>query len=198
MSQHTVQFYFDYGSPYSYIGSHLIEGVCDKAGAGLEWMPMVIGGVFKAVGHTPGFTVEHRRVYMEEDVADLCAYHGIPYKARTEFLFNPILSLRATLAVPQGPERARAVHALYKGAFAEDLDLGQPDVVIGLLNDAGLDGAAIAASTQDQAIKDQLKANTDEAVSLGIFGAPTCVVDGKKKFWGHDRFPLLEHYLHNA
>lgn len=198
MSESTVRFYFDYGSPYAYIGSHLIEGVCTSAGAKLEWTPMVIGGVFKAVGTTPAFNFEARRAYMEDDLADMCAFHGIPYQNRTEFLFNPILALRTTLAVPQGAERAKVVHALYKGVFAEDRDLGQPEVVIGLLNDAGLDGTALVERTQDQAVKDELKSNTDEAISLGVFGAPTCVVDGKKKFWGHDRFPLLEHYLKTA
>ncbi|HEX9844523.1 MAG TPA: DsbA family protein, partial [bacterium] len=108
---------------------------------------------------------------------------------------KPILSLRATLAVPQGAERAKAVHALYRGAFAEDLDLGEADVVTRLLNEAGLDGTALVERTQDAAIKNELKAITDEAIAKGVFGAPTFFVDDGKMFWGHDRMPLMEQYL---
>ena len=94
--------------------------------------------------------------------------------------------------------RMRHVGLEHDVVFAEDLDPGRPEVVVGLLNDAGLDGPAMVERTQEQAIKDELKANTDGAIALGVFGAPTCVVDGRKKFWGHDRFPLMEHYLKNA
>jgi len=195
MAKHTVQFYFDYNSPYSYFASLLVEEVCREGDAELEWLPMVIGGVFKEVGTEPPHTKPNRRNYMEQDLHDLAEYLGLPYKPRTEFLFHPILSLRATLTVPNGPERTKAVHALFRGAFAEDLDLGEVDVVTRLLNEAGLDGAAMVAKTQDDAIKDELKQLTAKAVAAGGFGAPTMIVDGKKMFWGQDRLPVLARYL---
>lgn len=195
MSAHRVRCYFDYNSPYSYIASARLERLCEKHGATVEWMPMVLGGVFQAHGIAPPHTKDYRRAYLWQDLRDLTAYYGIPYRERTEFLFKPILALRATLAVPQGPERARVVHALFRGAFAEDLDLGDPAVVQRLLDEAGLDGAALVARTQEQAIKDELKAITDDAIAQGIFGAPTFVVDDGKMFWGQDRLHLLEHYL---
>lgn len=198
MSRHTIKFYFDFNSPYSYIASLRIEELCQRVGAELLWMPMVLGGIFQSNEIEPAHTKVNRRKYLFEDLKDLAAYYGLPYKERTVFLFKPILSLRAVLVVPQGPERARAVHALYRGAFAEDLDLGEPEVVVRLLNEAGLDGAAIVERTQEPAIKAELKAITDEAIGRGIFGAPTFVVDDGKMFWGQDRMPLLEHYLQQA
>ena len=87
------------------------------------------------------------------------------------------------------------MHALFRGAFAEDQDLGDPEVVVRLLDQAGLDGTAVVERTQDQAIKDQLREITDSAIAKGIFGAPTMIVDDSKMFWGQDRLTLLEYYL---
>ena len=129
---------------------------------------------------------------------DLSVCYGIPYKERTVVLFKPVLALRATLAVPQGPERARAVHALFQGAFADDLDLAQPAIVMDLLNGAGFHGAALVARAQEPQIKDELRAITDEAIAKSVFGAPTFIVDDGKMSGGQDRLPLLEHYLLSA
>ena len=195
MSRHTVKFYFDYNSPYSYIASLRVETLCRQAGAELLWLPVVLGGIFQSNEIEPPHTKVNRRKYLFEDLKDLTSYYGIPYQQRSVFIFKPILSLRATLAVPQGPERAKAVHALYRGAFAEDLDLGEPEVVARLLGEAGLDGTALVERTQEPAIKNELKALTDEAIAKGVFGAPTFYVDEVKMFWGQDRMPLLERYL---
>ena len=195
MSGHAIKFYFDYNSPYSYVASLRVEELCQRAGATLEWLPVVLGGIFQSNAIEPAHTKVNRRKYLLEDLKDLAGYYGIPYKERTVFLFKPILSLRATLCVPQGPERGKAVHALFRGAFAEDLDLGEPAVVQRLLEEAGLDGAGLVARTQDAAIKNELKALTDEAIARGVFGAPTFFVNDEKMFWGHDRMPLMEHYL---
>jgi 2-hydroxychromene-2-carboxylate isomerase len=159
---------------------------------------MVLGGIFQSNAIEPPHTKVNRRKYLFEDLQDLSEQYGIAYKERTEFLFKPILALRATLALPQGAERARGVHALFRGAFAEDLDPGDPQVVARLLNEAGLDGAALVERTQQPAIKNELKAITDAAIAKGVFGAPTFFVNDRKMFWGHDRMPLMEHYLNKS
>jgi 2-hydroxychromene-2-carboxylate isomerase len=198
MSSHTITFYFDYTSPYSYVASLRIEELCERSGAGLLWMPVVLGGIFQSNSIEPAHTKVNRRKYLFEDLKDLSSYYGIAYKERTVFLFKPVLSLRATLAVPQGEQRARAVHALFSGSFAEDQDLGEPEVVARLLSRAGFDGAALVERTQAPEIKDELKALTDAAIARGVFGAPTFFVDDRKMFWGHDRMPIMEHYLKSA
>ncbi len=195
MAKHRVEFYFDYNSPYSYFASLQVEPLCEKADAELEWLPMVLGGVFQAMNHTPAFLHPVRAKYLWEDLQNLADAYGLPYKKRTNFIFKPVLPLRATIQVPQGKERAQAVHALFRGAFAEDRDLGDPAVVESLLNEAGLNGKALVAGAEQQHVKDQLKESTDRAVARGVFGAPTLFLDGKKMFWGHDRLPVLEHFL---
>ncbi|MBI3992387.1 MAG: 2-hydroxychromene-2-carboxylate isomerase [Candidatus Lambdaproteobacteria bacterium] len=196
MSQRSVEFYFDYNSPYSYFATHLIEGVCKQYGATLAWEPMVLGGVFKALNvQSPVVNNPAKVANMMNDLNTLSVYHGIPYKERTTFLFNPITALRATLAVPQGAERARAVKALYEGTFVLDLDMGDSAKVQKQLDKAGFDGAALLEKTQDEAIKNQLKTNTSRALERGVFGAPTFFVDGDKMIWGHDRLHILEYFL---
>ncbi|MFI5399888.1 MAG: 2-hydroxychromene-2-carboxylate isomerase [SAR324 cluster bacterium] len=196
MAKHRVEIYFDYNSPYSYFASLQIEKVCEKAGAELEWQPMVLGGVFQARNHTPAFLNPVRAKYLWEDLQNLADAYGLPYRKRTNFIFKVVLPLRATIQVPQGNTRAKAVHALFRGAFAEDKDLGDPKVVEALLNEAALDGKALVAGAEQQHVKDQLKESTDKAVARGVFGAPTMFLDGRKMFWGHDRLPVLEHFLH--
>jgi 2-hydroxychromene-2-carboxylate isomerase len=192
---HLVEFFFDYASPYAYLGSEMVEDVCKRNGAELKWMPMVLGGVFQAREHAAPLEKPWRRDYMLGDLQSLAQAHGIPYRARTQFLFKPILALRATLEIPQGPQRSQAVHALFRAVWSQDLDLGDAAVLTQVLNDAGFDGKALVEGTNNQAIKDELKHNTDQAVARGVFGAPTMFLDGKRMFWGHDRLPLLEHAL---
>ncbi len=195
MSGPTVEFLFDYNSPYSYFASLLVEDVCARHGADLRWEPIVLGGIFKEDGTTPAHAIEKRSKYLQQDLLNLSEMHGLPYKPRTTFLFNPILSMRTTLQTEQGEKRARAVHSLYRGAFAEDLDLGDPEVVTRLLNEAGLDGPALVEGSQQQWVKDALKKNTDDAIARGVFGAPTFFLEDGKMLWGHDRLKLLDYFM---
>lgn len=193
-----MEFVFDYSSPYAYFGSALVEPVAERNGAAIVWTPIVLGGIFQARNHTaPIMGDKLKGSYLLEDLKNLSEFHGVPYTPRTEFIVRSILPLRATLAVPQGPERARAVHALFAGAWAQNLDLGDPAVTTRLLDEAGLDGKALVDATQQQAIKDELKRNTDEAMARGVFGTPTIFINGKM-FWGHDRLDVVEHYLKRA
>jgi 2-hydroxychromene-2-carboxylate isomerase len=195
MANGRIEFFFDYSSPYAYLGSLRIESVAARHGAEILWIPVVLGGIFQARGVvSPFLSGSSRAAYTLEDLKTLAAYYQIPYKPRTEFIVKSILPLRATLLVPQGPERARAVHALFDGAWAQDLDLGSGEIVTELLNRAGFDGAKLVAGTQQQSIKEELKRNTDEALARGVFGTPTMIVDGTM-FWGHDRMDVLDWHL---
>ena len=194
---HKVDFYLDYNSPYAYLGSKRIEAACAEHGAALCWVPIVLGGVFKARGFVPPVVSgdKTRNAYMQQDLTALSAIYGVPYRERTSFLFNPVPALRATLAVPDGPERARAVHAVFGLAFAQDGNPGDVAQLQSCLDKAGLDGKALLARTQEAAIKEELKQNTERAIEMGIFGVPTFIVDGKQMVWGQDRMDVLAHYL---
>ena len=195
MSAQAVKFLFDYNSPYSYLASLMVEEICDRHGAEIEWEPIVLGGIFKEDSTTPAHTIEKRNKYMQQDLKNLSEMYDFPYKERTTFLFNPILSMRTSLQVPQGKERARAVHSLYSGVFEKDMDLGNPETVRILLDEAGCEGATLVEGAQQQWVKDALKKNTDDAIAAGVFGAPTCILADGRMFWGHDRLKLLDYFL---
>jgi len=195
MSNKKVRFFFDYQSPYSYFAANLIEEICDRHGAEVHWEPMVLGGIFQKDETTPLFRRPKRAEYLDQDMENTATYLGLNYKKRTEFLFNSINAMRATLQIPQGKERGKAVKALFRAVFEDDQNLGDMPTLQKYLDAAGFDGATLVAGTQDQAVKDQLKANTDEADSLGVFGAPTAIMDDGKMFWGHDRMNMLDYFL---
>ena len=198
MSIKTVRFLFDYNSPYAYFASLQVEAICGRHGAEIQWEPIVLGGIFKEDNTTPAHAIEKRRRYVMQDLINLSEVYGLPYKERTTFLFNPILAMRATLQVDQGEPRAKAVHSLFSGAFERDLDLGDSDTVAMLLNEAGLDGAALVEGSQQQWVKDALKKSTDDALAAGVFGAPTCILDDGRMFWGHDRLKVLDYFLEKS
>ena len=198
MSIKSVRFLFDYNSPYAYFASLQVEAICGRHGVDIHWQPIVLGGIFKEDNTTPAFMIEKRRKYVMQDLKNLSEVYGLPYKERTAFLFNPILAMRATLQVDQGEPRARAVHSLYSGAFGKDLDLGDSGTVELLLNEAGLDGAALVEGSQQQWVKDALKKSTDDALADGVFGAPTCILEDGRMFWGHDRLKVLDYFLEKS
>jgi 2-hydroxychromene-2-carboxylate isomerase len=162
----------------------------------LIWTPIVLGGVFQVLGTKPLIDLNPARAkYTFEDLQNLADYYQVPYKPRTTFIVRSVLPLRATLQIPQGPERARAIHALFHAAWGQDGDLGDAAVVTRVLTQAGFDGAKLVEGTQQQSIKDELKQNTDQAIARGVFGTPTCFAEGGKMFWGHDRLDLVDRYL---
>jgi len=196
MAQAKLELVFDYSSPYAYFGSQRVEAVAVRHNLDLIWTPIVLGGVFQALGSKPLVELSPARAkYTLEDLQNLADYYQVPYKPRTQFIVRSILPLRATLQVPQGPERARAAHALFHAAWAQDADLGDGAVVSKVLTGAGFDGAKLVEGTQQQAVKDELKRNTDQAIARGVFGSPTYFVEGGKMFWGHDRLDLVDRYL---
>jgi 2-hydroxychromene-2-carboxylate isomerase len=196
MAQPQIEILFDYASPYAYFGSLRVEGIASRHGATIVWTPVVLGGIFQAVGTTsPMLSSTARSRYVLEDLQNLADCYGVPYRPRTDFFVKSILPLRATLLIAQGAERARAVHAFYAGAWAQDLDLSDPGVVARVLDQAGFAGAKLVEGTQQQAIKDELKRNTNGAIARGVFGTPTFFVNSGKMFWGHDRLELVDHHL---
>jgi 2-hydroxychromene-2-carboxylate isomerase len=196
MAKGRLEFIFDYSSPYAYFGSLRVEPVAARHGLELIWTPIVLGGVFQVLGTKPLIDLSPARAkYTFEDLRDLADYFQVPYKPRTAFIVRSVLALRATLQIPQGPERARAAHALFHAAWAQDADLGDAATVTRVLTLAGFDGAQLVEGTQQQSVKDELKRNTDQAIARGVFGTPTFVADGGKMFWGHDRLDVVDRYL---
>jgi 2-hydroxychromene-2-carboxylate isomerase len=189
-----VEFFWDPASPYTYLAGTQIETIAARHGASLLWKPFVLGKVFEATGNCAPATIPAKGKHLFQDIQRWAALYGVPLRFPKIFPINSIAALRAGCAANafgRGGDFAQAVMRAY---WAEDADIAQPEVLVAIASGIGLGGAALLAQTQEQAIKDQLRANTDEAVKRGAFGAPTFYVDGEM-FWGNDRLVLLERFL---
>lgn len=190
-----VDLYFDYSSPFAYLGCRLGERLFgDRA----RWRPMLLGAVFKQVGtaNVPMFAQNSaKRRHTSTDLHRQAELLGARFQFPSRFPMNTVLALRVTLAAG-GLERAegrRLVHALFEAYWADDRDLADAEVVASVCDAVGLDGAALVRAATEQPIKDALRTATSEAVEAGVFGAPTTIVhtaDGPQLYWGADRIRL--------
>ena len=182
-----LDFWFDFSSPYAYLASTQIEAIAARTGATLRWRPMLLGAVFKEVGQVqvPLLAAsEAKQRHYGLDMVRWAAWWEVPFRFPTAFPIRSLLPLRTFLAQPE-PAFA---HAVYHAAWAEDRDITDPDV----LRACGASEASLlAAPAMKQALIDQ----TEAAVAAGVFGAPTCIVDGKWLFWGQDRLDMVERCL---
>jgi 2-hydroxychromene-2-carboxylate isomerase len=183
-----IEFFFDLVSPYSYLASEKIEELAKQNNRELIWKPFLLGGLFKALDAPPApGLLPYKKPYLFKDLDRLARFHGIPFNTPSEFPRLTVKPLRALLSLPK-EDLPEAVHQLYRAYWVEDRDISDASVLADLL------GAKSVEKTGDPEIKQSLIQATDEAVSRGLFGAPTFLV-GQEMFFGHDRMDLLEAFL---
>jgi 2-hydroxychromene-2-carboxylate isomerase len=190
-----VDVYFDYSSPFAYLGCHRAEQLL---GDHARWHPMLLGAVFKQVGtaDVPLFLQSQaKRQHTAKDLERQALQAGAPYRFPSRFPMRTVLALRVTIAAgahaPGGPRRL--IHALFRAYWAEDRDILDPAEIARICNEQGLEGEALVAAANEQSAKDELFASTSAAIEAGVFGAPTFVVRtqaGPELFWGADRLEL--------
>lgn len=183
-----IDFWFDFASTYSYLAAQRIEPLAAARGVAVRWRPFLLGPVFTAMGwnDSPFNIYPSKGRYMWRDMERLCRQYGLPLKKPSRFPRNGLRAARVICAhadAPWVPDFARAV---FGAGFALDQDIGEREVVAGLLRDLGLDAEALIAAAESPEGKDALRRKTDEAFRLDIFGAPSFIVDGEL-FWGNDR-----------
>lgn len=183
-----IELWYELASTYSYLTVARIGDVAKAAGVEVAWRPFLLGPVFKRQGwsDSPFNLYPAKGRYMWRDMERLCQGYGLPFLRPSAFPRNALLAARiATVAEPEGwcADWSRAV---YHAEFAEDLDIGTSAVLAGILERLGRAPEAVLAAAEAPATKERLRARTDEALELGIFGAPTLRV-GEELFWGNDR-----------
>jgi len=187
----TIEFFHDFASPFSYLAATQVEGFAARHGAEVRWMPFVLGGLFKSIG-TPIVPLHamapSAQRYYGKDMLDWARWWGVELRFPSNFPLRTIAPLRAALVEPS------ATLPIYRAAWVDDRDIGDPEVLSSVLDDAGFDGAAVLARTQDPAIKQQLLANSARAESVGLCGVPTFKI-GDQLFWGQDRFDMVSRAL---
>lgn len=197
MSDAAVEFFFDVGSPYSYLASTQIEGLRARTGACVRFRPFLLGAVFKASGNDTPARVPAKARWMLSDLARFAADYGVPFRMNSRFPPNTLAAQRALVAAERlfGEDAMeRLAMALFRAMWVEDRDLASGDELAFAINAARLDARRIAEAIGTDEVKAALREATDEALARGAFGAPTFFV-GDTMFWGNDRLPLLEAML---
>lgn len=182
-----IEFFYDIGSPYSYFAAAQMEALAADSGSPVIWRPFLLGGVFRASGNQPPAVLPARAPYLMKDIKRCSAQLDLPFRMPTRFPLNTLQTMRVLAGMPE-PELPAASLKLFRAYWFDDMDVSSPEVLGDLL------GAAAVARAGDDAVKQKLKDNSDEAVRRGAFGAPTMFV-GEEMFFGCDRIPLLRWWL---
>ncbi|WP_205527154.1 2-hydroxychromene-2-carboxylate isomerase [Solimonas sp. K1W22B-7] len=189
----SVDFYYDFGSPTAYLAWTQLARICADKNAQLVYKPFLLGAVFKATGNQSPVMIPAKAKFMFADLKRWAQHWNVPLTLNPHFPFNTLDFMRAAAGVQlHMPERFEEFNrAIYEGMWVQAKDFSKPAVVAEALAAVGFDPAAVLALAADDAAKAALRANTDEALARGAFGAPTFVVDGEL-YWGQDRLFMVE------
>lgn len=188
----TVEFYFDLGSPATYLAYTQLPKICEQTDSQLIYIPILLGGVFKATGNASPATVPAKGRYMFQDLDRYARRYAVPLKFNPHFPINTLMLMRAVTGIQlRHPERFTAfIDCLFSALWVEGLSLDEPAIVATVLTKNGFDPQEILALTADEEVKAALKDATDKAVQRGIFGAPSMFV-GDQLFFGQDRLDFV-------
>ena len=188
----TIEFFFDFGSPTSYLAYTQLPKIAADAAATLSWRPMLLGGVFKATGNASPVSIPAKGKWMLSDMKLWARRYGVPLKFNPHFPINTLTLMRGAVGFQMRQPQVfeRYVGVVYRALWESQLNLGDPAVLATTLLDAGFDAEAFMALVGDAEVKTKLVSNTEEAVSRGVFGAPTCFV-GEQMFFGQDRLEFV-------
>jgi 2-hydroxychromene-2-carboxylate isomerase len=191
-----VEYFFDFGSPTSYLAWTQLPKIAAAVGAEIVWRPMLLGGVFKATGNASPVTVPAKGRWMNQDIARWAQRYGVPFRFNPHFPINTLALMRGAtgLQMRQPEDFIRYVDHVHRALWEQGANLGDPPVLAALLDSAGFDADAFALLVADPAVKAQLVATTEEAVSRGVFGAPTFFV-GEAMHFGQDRLDFVREAL---
>ena len=194
-----VEFFFDFGSPTSYLAYTQLPKIAAERGAALVWRPVLLGGVFKATGNQSPVLVALKGVWMWSDMERWARRYGVPLNRNPHFIINTLTLMRIAvgLQMRQPAQFLRYVDTMFHAMWVEPCNLGDAAVVGATLQKAGFDAAALGALAADTEVKTKLIDLTDQAVKRGVFGAPTMFV-GKDMFFGQDRLEFVREALQAA
>ncbi|MDP2366662.1 2-hydroxychromene-2-carboxylate isomerase [Rhodoferax sp.] len=188
-----VEFFFDFGSPYTYLAYHQLPKIAAKRNATVVWRPMLLGGVFQATGNHSPIEIPAKGRYSLIDLQRWAKHFGVPMTMNPHFPINTLTLMRGAVAM-QGRSEAefqRYLATIFAAMFERPRNLGQAEEVTTVLHENGFDLVQFQRLVSDPAVKEQLKRTTEEAVARGVFGAPTFFV-GEQMFWGQDRLDFVD------
>lgn len=184
----SIDFWFEFGSTYSYPAAMRVETLASHHGVAINWRPFLLGVIFREQGlrNSPFNEYPAKGRYMWRDLERTCSAMGIPFQRPSEFPRNGLLAARVACCFDIEPWVAKFIRAVYRANFVVDTDISDAAVIGSCIASAGGEPNAVLEQAQSPESKLKLRKQTEEAMRLGIFGAPTVVVGGEL-FWGNDR-----------
>lgn len=196
-----IEFFFDCSSPWTYLAFHNIQPLAKEFGEEISWRPILVGGIFNSVNPSVYASREKpvplKARYMRKDLADWARSAGLAIKMPpTVFPVNSVKAMRGCIWL--GNAMVPFARAVFEAYWGEDKDISQDKVLTDICGTVGVDPDKLLAGIGQQAIKDQLKANTDDVIARGGFGSPTIFLDKADMYFGNDRLPLIREALSRA
>jgi 2-hydroxychromene-2-carboxylate isomerase len=192
----SLDFFYEFGSPYSYLSAMRIAALAERAGVQVRWRPFLLGPIFRAQGYedSPFNTMPLKRAHMWSDLDRLVRIAGLPAVTRPEpFPANGLLAARVAVWLDDASRPAFS-RAIYVAEFVEGRDIGARETVRQVLAGLGHFCDDILAEAEAPANKEKLRGETEAARRLGLFGAPSFVTRDGELFWGNDRLDMaLDH-----
>jgi 2-hydroxychromene-2-carboxylate isomerase len=183
-----LSFWYDLASPYSYMSAMRIGRLADAASVTVRWRAFLLGPIFSAQGwsDSPFNIYPAKGRYMWRDLERLCAREGLALRRPSVFPRHSVLAARIALVADAEGWCPQFTTAVFAANFGEDREISEPETLAAILDSLGQPAEAVLARATAAETKAALRAQTEEAMRLGIFGAPSFIV-GKELFWGNDR-----------
>ena len=190
-----AEFLFDFGSPNAYIAHTQIPGIESRTGVEIEYVPVLLGGVFKLTGNVSPMEafkgVPAKLAYFRQDLQAWVEHLGIPYRRNPHFPVNTLAVMRGAAAMLDTDRFADYVDTVFRAMWVDGRKMDDPAVLGEVLSAAGFDAGALAARIAEPEVKQRLIGLTQGAVDRGVFGSPAFFA-GDRQFFGKDRMNLFE------
>jgi 2-hydroxychromene-2-carboxylate isomerase len=180
-----VTWYFDFISPYSYLGLHSLQEL--PAGTRLRLQPALLAGLLQHFGQKGPAEIATKRLWTYRSCIWLAKQRGVPFRMPAAHPFNPLNYLRLSIAAGN---TLAAVSAIFSALWTTGADAADPKILSGLAESLGVDPSRLA----DEEVKRELRESTQRAADAGVFGVPSFCIDGQV-FWGADSQPFVKGYL---
>ncbi|MGD0116742.1 MAG: 2-hydroxychromene-2-carboxylate isomerase [Candidatus Binatus sp.] len=194
-----VEFHFDFGSPNAYLSHLVIPEIEKRTGVKLEYVPVLLGGVFKMTNNrSPAQSligIKNKPEYERLEMSRFIKRHGITrFQSNPFFPVNTLMMMRGAIAARQLGVFERYVDAMFRNMWGEPKKMDDPAIFRAALDEAGLPTAKILELIETKPVKDELIENTNRSVERGTFGSPTFYV-GNEIFFGKDRLRDVEELI---
>ncbi len=186
-----LDFYFDFISMYACFAWRQLTGICAARDVELVAHPVIFGKLLDYWGQLGPAEIPPKREFVYQWAYRYAKLHGFEFNPPARHPYNPLPSLRLALPAVGGTDQHRIITAIFDAGWSHGADLGDPVALAAILDEAGLDGAALVARTAEPAVKDDLRRETEYALGRGVFGVPVMTV-GDRLFWGNDQ---MEHVV---